>query len=708
VVSERRPGAAASAVGGGDSVGITIAPANLLVPLTTYSYDQATQRWGIKIGSTSYANPAPNGVGMQVLIVDRSTLAVQNGYVQSASQLNQQVSGLGTNKLVILFNPPNQNAPVAATDVPTFNKALGVLGLPALDKTLLTNHRQILSLIGVPRSNAGSGWWVPGGHTGWLTPDTSGLMAFSPRRVDFDSSSANTATTNTMTVGDQQVTANVPSGNGYHVVEIDPLGGGVVNSFAYNSVTDLPDLVDRLVAETQANLIVAIQSVGPKSSTTDDMMNPLLLALGGSPGAFQFQSGYSLLGGNALTPSNVLEASDGVVTDPTTSPPTTAGHRIVTQLMPTHSGGTLAPRGRTFPGAQEGVDNSLALYDIAHMDPTPWPYTQGAQFPQQQGCDAPGDDPVGYANALIYIASNIGLSAYATNLRTAYVEDDQATWSDEKLDLQNLAFEEGHRFSAAQFCNLKAELQSEFDWLDNVKTMFDSYKQPYDRSSAVDAVDLQQIGTTISDALKPPDDTALGWDVFSIISEVFNLASFLPEEEVGALLDSVMTAYDISSEFANQGGSPVGDRLASKVSALSSDTASLYANVAAGLDNTRDIVVDDYGKLSTLGPVANGPPWNIDSNSIEQFTSSLETSAKAWYVQELMAVGYGVYLLMPSSSKPVTTEFCFTGGGNLGYPFQGEPLNGQLAWDTRNYPALSRLAMLAGSRPTPLGFPRPI
>ena len=100
-----------------------------------------------------------------------------------------------------------------------FNKTLNLLGLPALDATLLTHPGQILSVIGVPRSNAGSGWWVRAGHSGWLSVDNTGRMAFTPQRLAFDSSSASSAGTNTMIVAGRPVSATVAGGAGYHVVE---------------------------------------------------------------------------------------------------------------------------------------------------------------------------------------------------------------------------------------------------------------------------------------------------------------------------------------------------------------------------------------------------------------------------------------------------------------------------------------------------------
>ena len=169
-----------------------------------------------------------------------------------------------------------------------------------------------------------------------------------------------------MTVGGQQVSATVPSGSGFHVVEIDPLSGVAVRSDGFASAGQ-EDMSTRLNAIQHAGHRVAIQSIGATAVDPSSDLGLALLALGATPQALA-GPGYALLGGTALTPADVVEASPAVVVDPTTVPPTTQGQRIVARLSPRHAGGGLVPRARAFPGA--AADLNLALYDIVHRDPT--------------------------------------------------------------------------------------------------------------------------------------------------------------------------------------------------------------------------------------------------------------------------------------------------------------------------------------------------
>jgi hypothetical protein len=691
-----------------DTTTITVNPGAVFLPFTTYLFDNASQKWGVSIGGNPpYLNPAPGSRGMQVLVLDRDSGEAQDNCavgsptrpptqtdpgcslsIGNVGDLFNSVKGLGLGQLVILVNPPNQNAPVASKDVGTFSKVLSTLGVPSIPTSMLTNPGQVLSIIGVPRSNAGSGRYIPGGHNGWLSPDTTGKISFAPRRPSFDSSSASAAGTNTMDIDGQQISATAPSGTGWQVVQIDPLSFGVVANQGFGAQD--PALVSRLQSLAASNSIVAIKNIGGAATDPNGRLGQALIALGASPDALEGSTyDYSLLGGRQLIPADVVEASTSVVTDPTRSPQVTAGGRIVSRLIPAHAGGALTPSAQAFPGSFGQVNDQL--YDIVHQPPTPWPYTQAGQFPtqfdtvNQQNCPPPGSKTDHYAAALAYIAgpNGINLPAYANNLRTAYVELDEESWSDEHSTLINMGYpqDQSSNFTEAEFCNLKFELLREFEWLDDIKSLLDSYANPYDREQGQYKVNLSAVSSGIQNSLKPNGSAPILWDLFEGLAEAFNLASFFPEEPIlGATLDSVQTAYDLASTFATSSNSPVADRFKSEVKSLGDDSAALYAQTSAALDNLRDIIINDYGRLSGLGEVANNPGWVLDSNSIEQTTTKLGTAASRWYTSALMPIVYSGWLV--EGPNTATTDNCsFTFGppdSSWLVSFAGLPANAQL------------------------------
>jgi hypothetical protein len=713
-----------------DTTTITVNPAAVLIPLTTYLFDGASQRWGISIAGTRYLNPAPGSRGMQVLVLDRNSGNVVNNCavgtparaptsgdpgcslsIMSVSDLLRTLNAYGLGQLVMLVNPPNLNAPVASNDVGTFNKVLSTLGVASISKSMLTNPGQVLSIIGVPRSNAGSGWYVPGGHDGWLSPDTTGKVSFAPRRPSFDSSSASAAGTNTMNVNGQQISATTPSEIGWQVVQIDAQSFGVVANQGFGG--DDPALVSRLRSLAASNSIVAVKNIGGAATDPYGQLGQALIALGASPDALGGSTyDYSLLGGRPLMPADVVEASTSVVMDPTRSPQVTAGGRITSRLLPAHAGGALAPTAQNFPGSFGQVNDQL--YDIVHQPPSPWPYTRGGQFPtqfdtiNQQNCPPPGSDARHYAAALAYIAgpNGIDLPAYATNLRTAYVELDQETWSDEHSTLINMGYPQGQssNFTEAEFCNLKFELLREFEWLDDVKSLLDSYASPYDREQGQYKVNLSSVSSAIQNSLKPNGSAPILWDLFEGLAEAFNLASFFPADPIaGAALDSVQTAYDLASTFATSNDSPVADRFRSEVRSLGDDSATLYAQTSAALDNLRDIVINDYGRLSALGEVANDPGWVLDSNSIEQTTTKLGTAASRWYTSALMPIVYPGWLIEgPNTATTDNCSFTFRPPYQDGWltPFAGLPANAQLTLYRGGGPIGAKILALGRGDPT--------
>ena len=251
------------------------------------------------------------------------------------------------------------------------------------------------------------------------------------------------------------------------------------------------------------------------------------------------------------------------------------------------------------------------LYDMIFRPPTPWPYTPGGAFPQQQDfqgkpCPAPGNDAGGYAAALSYIAGKIGLSDYSSDLRAAYVALDQSTWSDEKVDLLGVQYAPGNGFTEAELCNLKAELQQEFDWLDNVKTVFDTYEKVLGSSGNVELADLEQIGEAIRTTVALAESGAdVGWSEGGFVGNMISAALLAFNPDGTAVLagwEAIVTAYELVRELVSgEGGIPVSDQVETTVEKLSHNVATSLSDAANGLVRLRDVIISDYGRLQAAG-----------------------------------------------------------------------------------------------------------
>jgi hypothetical protein len=735
-----------------DTVEVAASPASLLVPFKGYTEVGYTEpngvrdtRPGIQVGDTFYPNPSPAGPGnyfMQWLTLDRETLTpidpvtgtpskTGNGWVDGTADRDHGVGALKTalasqdvDQLVILSFPRfgvGGRPPVQQGQIDDFNDAMKTLGVGPIDKGILQASNK-LAIVGVPSGGGSSGRYTHGGRvsdglTGWLMPDAvkdgyAFRFRFQPERPAFDTSSSSTPATNTMTVRDQHVDAALPAGatGGFQVAIIDPIDFAVVNQavFATNGVADpatgLSAMAKFLNDNAGLRYHIAVQSIGqvvpPPAPTVPPLEGVLppqyepgpslrawydvgsaLAAYGANPHIFNTVDGsYAFLGGPELHKSEGADSSSAVVIDPTKKQ---------------YESGTLRGRvsmradGYWTPTVADGSGSfESSLYDMVFRSPTPWPYTAGGAFPPQKNCPAPGNDTAAYAAALSYIALGIHLPADQSDLRAAYVKRDQDTWSDQKTDLGLLQFESRHGFGEAEFCNLKAQLQQEFDWLDRTKELFDSYKQALGSSGNLEQADLQQIGQAIQTAIAVDDTGAeIGWTVGgfvgNLVSAGLTLASTTPEgAAVLAAWEALVAVYELVRELVSETGAgspaPVGDQVTSKVEDLSADVANHLFDTATGLVRLRDVIISDYGRLQALGSVIEGGGLNIDPSTM---TDHIRTAARAFFSSELVPIPYGVYALFWSiSPRSPWREDAGVCTDAYGFIWRGAPASTQLRW----------------------------
>jgi hypothetical protein len=684
-----------------DRVIVTGSPKSLLVPFKALARQGG--RSGIQVGDTFYPNQSPNGAQMQWLTLNRATLTPTrdgNSWLDGTgsgghglSALTSALANEGHDQLVILnfpyFPPPNNVEPAMNGDqVFPFIRALKTLGV-AVDPPFripdAISEEDTLAIVGVPSGGAGSGWFGQGNTNdealrGWLMPDATAEQSpgapnfrLQPERPAFDTSSSKTPTTNTMSIRDDRATASLPAGQtgGFQVVELDRVEFKIRRSDVFGSNGGLEAMTARLnQIRDEGSGFVAVQSIGHSAGSA--AVASALAEFGANPHTFNtFDGSYAFIGGRLLERGEVADSSSAVVIDPTADPPTRESGTLSGRM-------SMRADGFWVPTVADPSDRfKLPLYDIVFSSPEPWPYTTGGAFPQKERCPAPGDDVAAYDAALSYIATGIGLPSYQSDLRTAYYKrSPKSTWSDQKTDLARLQFESGHGFSQAEFCNLKAELQDEFTWLDNVKGLFDTYEAAFNRSGAIQQFDLQKLGEGIRASVAPDDDAEIGWSVGgfagNLVSAGLVFAAVTPEGTAAlAAWEALVAVYELVRELVGQSGAPVGDQVTSKVGDLSQDVANRLFDTANGLDRLRQVIISDYGRLSALGPAANDPKWNIDLPTV---ATNLRTAAQAFFSWELMPVAYEVYALVGSDDPETCRDALY------GHTWRGAPASAQMEW----------------------------
>jgi hypothetical protein len=706
-----------------DLVTLTAGPEPLLVPFQglTTGGGQA----GIQVGGTFYRNPSPNGRSMQWLTLNRSTLdptTAQNNWLDGTGSgqhglntFTQALSGQDLDQLVILSFPGGSGPPVQQDQIDAFNSALAAIGVGPISSDVLQAQGKLV-IAGVPTGGAGSGQYIHGGAsvdglTGWLMPDgtpaPSGATRYrvQPERPTFNTSLASSAATNTMSIRSQQVSDNLPAGatGGFQVVLIDPTDFTPVDHrvFPTNGLADVVSgptaMAQYLNSHASSPTNVAVQSIGhvtdPQPPENPNSPNPgddawramvsALTAYGANPHTLYSANGaYAFVGGTKLDRTEVAQSSSAVVIDPV------AGKNQT---------GTLAGRagmrddGYFTPAAVDASKSfEFSLYDIAFKAATPWPFTAGAP-----GVSAGA--AAQYAKALAYITSHLPLlSGWAPDVRQSYVGNDDITYADSREDLIGMQYPgstttcgtssasqqppEVTGFTLEQFCQVNRELQLEFEWLDATKALFAAWSNALNRSGNREQVDLNQIGQSIINSIdRPIDGAQVGWTLGGFVGNLISAGLVLnPTVEPLAAWEGLVVVYELIRELISDStsGVPLGEQIQDEVNNLSSGVATRLSDGAQGLDGLRDVITSDYGRLSTLGAVAFGPSWKIDT---EKTTTTLTLAADAFFMRKLMPIAYDtVWYLSPSNDGDNTTDTCE--GSFFTHPWRGTPPSAQMQW----------------------------
>jgi hypothetical protein len=107
--------------------------------------------------------------------------------------------------------------------------------------------------------------------------------------------------------------------------------------------------------------------------------------------------------------------------------------------------------------------------------------------------------------------------------------------------------------------------------------------------------------------------------------------------------DAVWAAANWVASFASTStgasGESVLGRIQAKASELSSQLVTGYTRALTGLDQASDIFVTDYGRLEAAAKHARSD-WAMDNVTQEATSRLLKLSARKWFTEALMPLGY--------------------------------------------------------------------
>jgi hypothetical protein len=460
--------------------------------------------------------------------------------------------------------------------------------------------------------------------------------------------------------------------SGFHVLALDsrtlaPLFGRgiyapeqVYETNTGNAATDAESLGAMLnwlnvyanLAAEGSNLVI-VQTIGrPKAETSwwgsiADRMS----SLGGTAHTFDIldgSGGYSLVGRGRVnrTAEPVVEAAQ---TSTQTSPDAPA--QLSGVLSRGNDGGfsaTLADPNGTL---------NTGLLEAAYQPSKSFPAFTAAQQA---------------ANA--NIARRLGL-VNRTDVRENYWHSYTLAWGDIRARMLELSYPtDGPSFSVADFASVKTQLAEEISAVVQVKTFIANLQSPND-SQFASYLDLQAISKKIQEAVKAPD-VSQRTTAAKIIQYGFLAISKLVPGDPGKAAALFSSAFQYVAGLQGSDGSETLGRIQTTTTQLGNDLLARYAAARSGLSMLGQIIVSDYGKLTTVARESTGNPawtWPADDTLIR---TAMRKGAKRYFYSQLLPLVYVQYHL----TGPIRANEWYCMRSSTGYHapvFRDEPDSGQ-------------------------------
>lgn len=690
-----------------------VLPAGVPLATMTSQGGQTGVTLGPTVGVPSAFYPLAHGDWVQMLVLDRATLAPStslpspdNSYPATdagIAALASDAAKLANTDLVII----SADGQPASLDATAQNTLTGVLqGLGAELQPPFGNSAELAtgewSLVGIPGVVQGGAYQSiglqldtaspPGSLSGFLQGDTNKNFAFTwtPTFHTFDTDvPTQSPNQNVIRVGVQQYTSQtLPTGeSGFHIVVLDP---GTLKLEAQYTALDEPSVLDKkgtpnpncssagpiicmdnaadaLLATYQHNtpalMVVASiakpflpQGASPIDNAPWALMAQEIAAMGGQQYAFLGLDGtgdYSFVGAQGLLqldgPNSGAELSQPVAGSPSAR---------LTGLLSRNRQGTYLPSTNGSPSA--GIDPTIfepSLERILAQHNRPFPsFNTPAKLAAEE-----------------YINEQLGLPPLDPQfgIRANYwLNPNPSFWVAESTALDNL--QPCSTFPCKLgFGTVKQELIREFTDVQLVN----SYFYGGDRTSLSGllnsvflngAVSFESIGTDITKLYDPPSTSPNGADSTSILNGALSIASgaagLTPEGGGASSAFSIMGGVEqiIEATTEGEGGNPAMDPqvFQGDIYTWGTNLTNAWTAAEGGLGIVANLLTSDYGRLlaaaQALSTGGSDGGWKLDDTSITALTTSLGRSLQNYMWSTMLPV--------PAKVLPCTTKQ-FSGWG---------------------------------------------
>lgn len=661
-------------------VGSNLAPIGAAVD-TRAQYEEAE---GIRIGDAFYPYP-PNEEGeglfillnartLKVIATDTPVLNYSHRFL--ALQLVQKQAPIGD---VLVVSGARYGCCAA-------NHSNPATGYSAVERFSEGQDWQVFENAGSPLNPIDeSERQLYGQLAGWLRPGIS-LDGESPRytfvnpeRFAFDTQAAGSATSNTISVGSGEYPATLPAeaSAGFEVLILGPdrepeLGTPV--AFGTNSSSPQTGLLaefemSTLLKKAGPQQTVIVQSIGdPKpASPTTTFLAEAMARMGASPWTFYAldgNGGYAFVGNGfgqerseyQSVRSEVAETSEALV------------HSVSSEVEGGGSLHGLLTR-NTESGLSPGLADSLGtpnyeLDQVTYQPGVPWPLSE-----------SPGD-----VAATQYMAKQLGLGSGSGSCFQTEVEVFRASYCDRAMDPLATAIElgqlqypagESEPFSEEQFKEVQAQLKKELIDVSHVRELIRALQEPIQAQSP--AVDAQGIAGQILQALPPRQVGNATAGKLSLANSILHAGSNLPA--VGEALGAIAAVLGVAGEIAQENGEFAPDwQIQTDADEVGEKVKKRLAEMSAGMGTIEEVLVSDWGKLSTAAADAR-TSWGINSQLAQLQTSTMELGINQWMWKAILPGAFELVALPGEPPEGTEGVYCMYDPHYLKrwYPWRGAP-----------------------------------
>lgn len=299
------------------------------------------------------------------------------------------------------------------------------------------------------------------------------------------------------------------------------------------------------------------------------------------------------------------------------------------------------------------VFSPFELMTLAEAAPEPWPLSDKGHeaaleyISQKLHLGNGREDLNGNAPGWCFDPSGWDVRAEYCNTSIA------GEWGTEAGDLKELPYSPNEEFTSTEFNEEIRQLKKEFGDIEDVHQMFKTLREPFqDTSGGLASVFTRGAEKVEKDVLTPEAQELKAKEAQGIIDAVLTPAQDAADGGLSVFFGVLESGMNLAMEYAeSKEGRPAAGPLNAETSeAVVTEAEDRIKDAMRGLGTLEEIILTDWGKLSTAHSRAKKAAWSTRPRAIDGIEEDLESGAKGWFYETIMSSSYGQVQVTPENS----------------------------------------------------------